>query len=450
MVVNQERFHLKGLGQNITDDDLQKFCARLGNVCELYRPASLTATNLPKDFAIVKVEGDSEARAKAAKALHGSLWKGCKIRISKAKEYYKDRLSRERSELEEKLCTTSAPPSSNEIKNFQAVTIRVRKGRGLPAIRIAASPLLVVNGSLYEPSSIGTARAAKKTLFDIDAELLPLKGYTKLTTTGLSVSQSVSDERMEAASATNTKMVSGKGVRKGFGTLMQVDCCIEDESDLKHLSNGSVNGEGNDENYPVTEEILAKEKERSLSILSKMMNPVPQEHAEPKLDIVENQRKTTENQENVFVNIKEMKNIFSKSGGVWWNDGTIERRGEAANDIIFAEAERQGFDIRSDPQDAFNEKKRTFTLFSSENDQHDDQEKTNKSKSMKLATDPTDGSNRGILLHFDKTAVSQLATEFYCNRDIDNVLQEWRESRETKMKLFKQRRRDFSRQVSKR
>ena len=88
---------------------------------------------------------------------------------------------------------------------------------------------------------------------------------------------------------------------------------------------------------------------------------------------------------------------------------TEEVRGACAHDKIFQEAERQGFEIRSDSQ-AQNARKRSFKLFSEETE-------VEKSKYSKIDNGDEPLSNQlGMLLMIDPIILIAAAKKFSCSR----------------------------------
>jgi hypothetical protein len=294
-----ERFHLKGIGSNVQLQDLHQFCSKIGKVEELHYPETLTGTGLCKDFAIARVYLNDKSQ-QIIKQLNGSVWKGSKIRINKAKEHYRDRIKRE------KVASATAAPSSSSssssslsssrklsvktqtlpIKENVDPFLNIRRARGLPIIRTTAKPVIVFADKAYRFAKENAKYQAKnkKILFEVDANLPILKEYREdnFVVTKPSVVLPIEKEKISSSKrSVNTekpvaevKKVVGTGVRKGFGAINEPDCCIDTDADIRRLEEVDGGGSplGNGELVGViTEAELVSEKDRSMNILQQLL-----------------------------------------------------------------------------------------------------------------------------------------------------------------------------------
>lgn len=327
-----ERLHIKGINSTITDQDLEQFCSKIGKVYELHRPTTVTGTERSKDFAIARVEG-GERTEKLMRQLNGSLWKGCKIRISKAKEFYKDRIQREKEEAS-RIVPLLKPVQEQSVENSKPSRgpfLALRKAKGLRINRLTWKPLLYVNDKVFKSNEEkrGFSAKNKKIVFE---EFEPYQVPPEYSETVLESIQSpaTKDVSITAPSSSNPEFKKGKGVRRGFGTLMQVDCCIDESQIPSHLMDDANRTATSEDVFgEVSLEELEKEKIRSLSILNMLLKPPEKETSrltldEPPVKRVKSesreavssktaQRNETSTMNSVFMNVKEMKNIFAQS-----------------------------------------------------------------------------------------------------------------------------------------
>jgi len=90
------RIYLRDFSYESTPEDLSQFISKICPVEEVYITGK-TPTGIDRSFAIVVVNASNDLVDKCVKLLHNCLWRGTRIQVEKAKEYYKDRFERERA-----------------------------------------------------------------------------------------------------------------------------------------------------------------------------------------------------------------------------------------------------------------------------------------------------------------------------------------------------------------
>jgi hypothetical protein len=370
-----ERYHIKGIGDSAKEEDLIQLFQKVGKIEDLYFPTNKTATGMRKDFAIVKVEVNSEKGYKMIKDLNGSIWKGSKIRVSKAKEFYKDKVVREKEEETKRESQETKDPKTQDAvrilrrrrRSNRILTaicrieknpfIKVRKARGIRSHKLCCKPILSIQGKtfiflsikkkfqvannklIFEDESFSFDNSKYEELSSSKSRLIELSSAsTKFSSTNKSSS-------IASASTALTQPRQGKGVRRGFGTLVATDCCIE-EDDSRFAALESINNEETSAEFigETSQEELDAEKDRLLKMFQQITSK-PVAIVEPKVPkkLAQKKETTTEtatsssNQgfslasifsENSnssasegletsnkagFINMGEFKNIFAKS-----------------------------------------------------------------------------------------------------------------------------------------
>lgn len=91
------RVFVKGISSQTTCADLQGLFSKLCPVSEVYIPGP-TETTLRRDFAIITLDGDEELVKKCVKTFNSSVWKGTKLHVELAKEWYRERIEKEKED----------------------------------------------------------------------------------------------------------------------------------------------------------------------------------------------------------------------------------------------------------------------------------------------------------------------------------------------------------------
>ena len=116
------RIYIRDFSYEATAEDLSTLITKVCPVVEVYISGP-TPTGINRSFAIVVVNANSLLVDKCIKTFNNCHWKGTRIFVEKAKEYYKDRLGREQTRDREAVieslrvlslpsCTTSSSSSS--------------------------------------------------------------------------------------------------------------------------------------------------------------------------------------------------------------------------------------------------------------------------------------------------------------------------------------------------
>lgn len=273
------RIFVRNIPAQATVEDLKALFAKVSPVSEVYVPLP-TVTTWRRNFAIVTIEGDDTEGKKCVKALNGAVWKGEKLTIEVANEYYKDRIAREKEDevdslylaakrAQEALIVVPPPPVTKEV-----ISLRRNKAQELPNV-ISMKPS--IGDKPTKPK-----KNAKKVIVPCGVKLIFDEDL--LTSGRINYAEDSSDSETEAdtkpaaaktadskpalpevgAGAEMAKIVNklnsgevkaiGGGLRKGFGTVSlpvaepkpvvaapkvidfytpahKVDCCV-DEHDL--------------------------------------------------------------------------------------------------------------------------------------------------------------------------------------------------------------------------
>lgn len=90
------RIYIRDFSYEATAADLQTLISKVCPVEEVYI-SKPTPTGINRSFAIVVVNASDKLIEKCIKTFNNCHWKGTRIYVEKAKEYYKDRFARERA-----------------------------------------------------------------------------------------------------------------------------------------------------------------------------------------------------------------------------------------------------------------------------------------------------------------------------------------------------------------
>jgi RNA recognition motif-containing protein len=148
--MSTSRLYVGGLTPAVTQSDILNLFQKFGNVDDVHIPQSFTSA-LPRTFAIVKITFSDEQSHERMKKLNGSIWKGGKIKIEPAKEYYLNKLTLEKNatleaptqqKAKETECNLPALKTTS-INQLTATTatntkkyLRLRKARSLRAVKV--------------------------------------------------------------------------------------------------------------------------------------------------------------------------------------------------------------------------------------------------------------------------------------------------------------------------
>lgn len=276
-----QRIHVSGITGALKASDLEQLFSKVCKVEEVYIPEP-DCLGCSRGFAVVRVAEDKSKALQCIKNFNGSVWKGSKLRLAFAKEWYRERLDREKVEDQDKQekLDLLAKEKDNKISQLMAKfkipawssnMLRIRKARTLPKIKVCSQPKVILGTETYYSKAANAICKPynKKIIFD-DASFLeavqaaayipeaeykkklipkPTKASaeTSKTTPVPSSAASKNNSTQNATSvvpaSTLPKPAGGKG-RQGFGTLLsvplpkcieeKVDCCIDDEEEERN------------------------------------------------------------------------------------------------------------------------------------------------------------------------------------------------------------------------
>ena len=426
----------------------------------------------PQHFFLIVVVACAVEEAKAfVRNFNHTFWKGRKIRVELAKDFYRDRLEREWSDD-----SPVSPPSPGEylasLPLFDAPVLRIRKRKGAPPIEI------VVNNST-EPRGEKTPSLqpvnTQHIVFDSDKEIDD------------SFIESLQQERMESVPShrqipinkaeieTEPSISSsgggleGGGKRRGFGSLlkespMDLEATLQRKRQWTYDLDLTQSLDGPDGAIPcvaneeVDEDVLRQERQRALSILTFLRKDSDRDEEE-ELPVVDLENSSAEvisdavQSANGKADLGRLKSMFHREGGVWFgDDGTLEEtvvKGPVDN--IFLEAERLGIDIRKDEHSEDN--KMTFSFFGNpaENSPMDTASQNNETlvPERGQSADSTAVLNTAVIDVASELPpvptlfeVVELAKLFRPNKSYAEIERDWRQNRERLSMEYKRKRKE--------
>lgn len=269
------RIFIKGFPFDTSADDLRQLVGRVAPAVEVYLPEP-TTTGVFRDFAIVRfpVQCDESHVDKCTKSLNNSLWKGKRIVVERAKDYYRERLEREKAAEMKVLGSCDSRVISIHDEYLQNTTpkfnidasvtshLRLRKAKGGKYVKVSTIPNSAANNSEE------ILRCGNKTFFD--EEGIPL------------TTQQTSNEHKNIVKSSKSLPQRAVGQRLGFGTLLAESEKFPEEYEeppvpfVTHVARDS----NDDEEEKITkekltniydddpEEMLRKEKSRNLALLA--------------------------------------------------------------------------------------------------------------------------------------------------------------------------------------
>jgi hypothetical protein len=355
----ERRIFVGDLPSNCSSSDIAALLERMKlAIAHIYLPSPDTPTGIRRNFAIVQCKGDDQAYQSCLKVLHNCFWKGSKLRVEAAGEYYLDRLNKERGTILSQstvpldsvsVSVTTATGADRDIiiPRFSDPVIRLRKYRCQPLMRFGTKPHVARGLSSTKLPSCRHAYFGDTVEYD-EEHVMSLNSCSPAT-------KSIDSEIHTPPTIAQKK---SSGVRRGFGTLLsseaKCDSCVE----LLPAADDSIESENIPclTDHDITTEALVSERDRykalllALSVADTKHSTSEAVVAEPIKITVNAGECTTGSQ---FANINEFKSIFHKEGGVVWADDTklegfTNKDGASSSqeDALFIEAERLGIDIR--------------------------------------------------------------------------------------------------------
>lgn len=327
-MARRQRIYVGDLHPDVTREDVQGLITKVCPVESIHIPGK-TPTGILRQFALVVVHCDDAQLLRCIKAFNGSLWKGAKLSVEAAsKEYYVDRVERERQQHEMQLCEAHLAEQQRQQDMqpapFCSAAVTVRSSRYRPRLVVSTRP----------GSTKGTAlRCGRHVVFDDTGVAVVQEHEGEGEEAGEEEEEEEGGEGMEveedevpapatAAPAPAPKM--GGGARLGFGSLLREvksdgkrktttslqpgtedrDCCVEAPAGRRSVVAGSSSssssgvrgpafmdyidvtdeeegayGDGEEEGEggtcvsaeDVGEEALARERRRTSAILAQLL-----------------------------------------------------------------------------------------------------------------------------------------------------------------------------------
>lgn len=368
--------YLTGFTSNVSINDIRNLLSKVSTVCDVYIPPT-TCTGIIRNFAMIKVE-NKENLSKYVSSLNHSTWRGSKIRLEFAREFYMDKLNREREEEINQINDSDGENQDTDITNNLINEYK-------PPPFIAKKLVLVVSKNLQKYLTVGTEPSTgptqmkyrsknkivrcHKVIFNDEGCIIPTAPHAWPTDD--------IEEEDDANKDQNKPVVKlapeyrGGGLRKGFGTLTKVQVTdvtsghVQTEPELRIPAAEDIEDETPCiSTEDLAAEALTKERNRYSALLQQMTPKLtssdqPTSHPTTISDFTTDKSNSTSNAHNKesslepgasFVNLGALKQIYHKEGGVWW--GSDEKttgavgRGDEAEDEVFREAEKLGIDIR--------------------------------------------------------------------------------------------------------
>ena len=230
-------------------------------------------------FAIVAIEGDESEARKCAKLFNNCLWAGRKIRVEVAREFYRDKLLREKREEEEeeseKQLSALKAVRLPSLPSFSSSVLRIRRNKAVPVMEVSLSKLPSKHVTFEEEGNHHQQQRQ-----------LPLESMLQSSESGDLV-RSSKEESSSSSSAHEEQRhrdLQGGGARRGFGKLLKassadLEAKVAGKKQWSYDYDegyGATNGE-EDLQLPavsladVKEEALERERLRSLAILQSIL-----------------------------------------------------------------------------------------------------------------------------------------------------------------------------------
>jgi len=198
--------------QDDVERELLALVTKVAGVQDVYFP-ELPVTGIPRTFAIVSLinsgEEDADPIKKCISTLNHCHWKGVKLRVERAREYFVNRLERERIETDNQERTLREKEAAlvEETQNATVTLSKVNEDFNPPSVfRIKYNKDKYIH---YKPKK---KYNTLNTVFDMDAS----DDFDKSQVYADTNKENEKDKEKE----TTTLVGVGGGQRKGFGTLV--------------------------------------------------------------------------------------------------------------------------------------------------------------------------------------------------------------------------------------
>ncbi len=458
------RLYIGGLSTDTNVQDLQVLLNKVCPIHYIYFPEP-AVTYLPRGFAIAILQQTDDVKEKALKCVklyNNCHWKGCKMRVELAKEYYVDRIKRELCSRVDDDLLAMKKKSRNEyemVKPFIGNVICIKKTRYQVPVYASTVP----HDAIASTEDNSNIIYAKKTLFKYDDngnlldDIIEHKHDEKQK---VSQEISISSTKQKTVTPAVVPVVDtsiakekGGGMRKGFGTLAASskdnsnDCCVENVKQLHTFDNYEIDEAPCLQPEDVDDSALESERLRQLQFISQLLGT-----SEGTNDAITT-NSTTNSSRGItdmttdavaagksFTNTKVMKEIFHKEGGVWWgDDGTMKEAVEKGEvDPLFLEAEKYGIDIRSNNENN-DQNVMKFSFFDDEPINHEPVITNNDSNKHELTTtvdshqaDPVDAAVTEEVVDVQPMSITDIinnARLFVRDDSVDSIISNWKNVR---------------------
>jgi hypothetical protein len=388
--VDEHRIHIKGLNGDVLADDIAGLVGRFQGclVRDVYMSPSHGQSSWKKDFAVVRLECQYAIVVKIIKALDRSQWKGCRLHLNWAREWFRDKWQREKSSEHEMLQQKQSSNATNAlivVPSSTEDTLTVRRARGLRKLKVSTVPLVRFNGQHFcsEGSQLRSVlrdkssklRFASRTVFEAAevASLCPVEPPAVLPPTSIPVAA-------QSAAQSSSGPRRGTGQRTGFGTLQSLQlralpaassACYECDAggaaeDEEKAMGGHEEEEEDVSVQLVTDESLQVEQARIRDVLQALLqssaSPRDEGSQGGKGKRVEGKADDAHDDASApaapgpvcpeegaaaaaaAVDMSQLQRIFQRGEGVWWGAQGDERAPK--QDLIFLEAEKLGMEVR--------------------------------------------------------------------------------------------------------
>ena len=391
------RLYIGGLSTATNVHDLQVLLSKVCPIHYIYFPEP-AVTHLHRGFAIAILQQSDDVKEKALKCVklyNNCHWKGSKMRVELAKEYYIDKIKREVSSRDDDDLLAMKRKSRFDyeaIKPFIGNVICMKKSRYQEPFYASTVPQVAFtdvgdnSNIIYGKKTLFKYDDNNNLLVDVEHEHKESVKQVLENVVGKNGSASGVEVKVNAVGVPVADPIvtkeKGGGIRKGFGTLAASvvdnsnDCCVENVKQLHTFDNYEIDEAPCLNPEDVDDSALEKERLRQLQFLSQLLGASGDNNeATTTANSSSNSHSTTANSSSnshsknssddntdadanlvgagkSFTNTKVMKEIFYKEGGVWWgDDGTMKEAVEKGKlDPLFLEAEKYGIDIRSNDE----------------------------------------------------------------------------------------------------
>ena len=238
------RIHLSGLPQNATKEDITALISKVCPVVEVHIPEP-DSWGFRRNFAVIRVKADTPKVQHCIKSFNGSMWKGNKIRLDFAKEWYKDRIQREKDTETDRLKHEEIEKQKEKVIDIMAESftgefhhsngkhlfmlqklqqtlpklsnsmLKIRRAKTMKSLKICKTPKIIFNNEIVvskEANSVCKPYSSK-IIFDEDyyneiktkEELVPIQTFFDKLKAGTTASKATAPKKKDVDSKDNGK-----------------------------------------------------------------------------------------------------------------------------------------------------------------------------------------------------------------------------------------------------